>query len=106
MLPRRHPVRIALRFALKHVAIGFGLSSLLVGALFWADPGGVGSLMRREASHPWPALLLWLFCGLSLSGVQLAVAIMLQDRPPDDDGPGGGSREFALVPLRVSADGR
>ncbi len=105
-MPQRSPIAIAVHFAVRHVAIGFVLATLLLAALFWADPGGFASLLRREPSHPWPALLLWFFCGLTLSGVQLAVAIMLQDQPPDDDGPGGGSREFDLVPVRVSADRR
>ena len=94
----RRPAFVVMRFALWHIAIGYGLASLLVAALFWADPGGVGTVLRRAPGHPWPAVLLWFFCGLTLSGVQLAVAVMQQDRPPDDDEPGGGSRVPARVP--------
>ncbi len=103
-MPQRRPAAIAIRFLLVHIAVGYVLASLLVLALFWADPGGVGHLLRREPSHPWPALLLWFFCGLTLSGVQMALAVMLEGRPPDDDGPGGGSREMdlELIPIPVA----
>ncbi len=103
---KRSPVRSAVHFALRHIAIGFVLATLLLSALFWADPGGFASLIRREPSHPWPALVLWFFLGLTLSSVQLAIAIMQQGSPPDDDGPGGGTRIPVLVPVRVTATRR
>ncbi|MBK1661242.1 hypothetical protein [Paracraurococcus ruber] len=89
----------AVRFLLVHAAIGFGLATLLMAALFWANPGGVGQVLRRAPGHPWPSLLLWFFCGLTLGAVQIGIAVMLQDRPPDDDDRGGGRR--GLVPVRV-----
>ncbi|TCZ50783.1 hypothetical protein [Roseicella aquatilis] len=94
------------RLLVHHAAIGFGLATLFMVALFWADPGGVGGVLRRAPGHPWPALLLWFFCGLTLGGVQIAIAVMLQDRPPDDDDRGGGRREPALAPVPVAAGRR
>jgi hypothetical protein len=95
----------AVGFLVRHAAIGFGLSTLLMAALFWADPGGVAGVLRRAPGHPWPALLLWFFCGLTLGAVQIGIAVMLQDRPPDDDDRGGGRREAVLVPAVVARRG-
>src|SRR5690349_6655235 len=65
----------AVVFLGRHAAIGFGLATLLVAALFWADPGGVAQILRRAPEHPWPTLLLWFFCGLTLGGVQMGIAV-------------------------------
>ena len=70
-------------------------------ALFWADPGGIAQVLRRAPGHPWPTLLLWFFCGLTLGAVQIGIAVMLQDGPPDDDDRGGGRRDYVLVPIPV-----
>jgi hypothetical protein len=67
-----------LRFYLSHVAIGMALSAVLMAAILWADPMGLGSLMLRSPEHPLPLLLLWFFCALTFSSVQLGVAIMLR----------------------------
>ena len=93
----------AVDFLLCHAAIGFGLAALLVMALFWADPGGIAQVLQRAPGHPWPTLLLWFFCGLTLGGVQIGIAVMLQDGPPDDDDRGGGRRDPLLVPIPVRA---
>jgi hypothetical protein len=95
---------VAVGFLLRHAAIGFGLATLLILALFWANPGGVADVLRRAQGHPWPALLLWFFCGLTLGGVQIGVAVMLEDRPPDDDC-GGGRREGLPLPAAATRRG-
>jgi hypothetical protein len=66
-----------------HAAAGYGLATLFIAALLWADPGGVATVLRRAASHPWPVVLLWFFCGLTFGGVQIAVATMLLDGKAD-----------------------
>jgi hypothetical protein len=99
MLPR------AVLFMLRHAAIGFGLATLLILALFWADPGGIAEVLRRAPGHPWPTLLLWFFCGLTLGSVQIGIAVMLEGGPPDDDDRGGGRREPLLVPVTVARRG-
>lgn len=98
-----HPGKLppAVGFLGRHAAIGFGLATLLVAALFWADPGGIAQLLRRAPEHPWPTLLLWFFSGLTLGAVQIGIAVMLQDGPPDDDDRGGGRRDHILVPVAV-----
>lgn len=98
-----HPPKLpsAIGFIVRHAAIGFGLATLFVAALFWADPGGVAQVLRRAPEHPWPTLLLWFFCGLTLGAVQIGIAVMLQDGPPDDDDHGGGRRDMVLVPIPI-----
>jgi len=34
-----------------HGLVGFGLAAVFVGAVLWADPGGVGRLILREAAR-------------------------------------------------------
>ena len=59
-------------------------------ALVWGDPGGVGTVLRRAPGHPGPMLLLWFFLGLTLGGVQSAVAVMLLGYPDPPDPPDRG----------------
>ncbi|MDO9709515.1 hypothetical protein [Paracraurococcus lichenis] len=99
------PLPKAVAFLMRHAAIGFGLATLLMLALFRANPGGVADVLRHAPGHPWPALLLWFFCGLTLGAVQIAVAVMLQDRPPDDDDHGGGPRELLPAPVVMGRGG-
>lgn len=70
----------AFRLLLLHVAVGFGLATLLLAMLVWTDPGGLAGLLLRPQWHPWPMLLLWFFLGLSFGAVQVAVAVMQEGR--------------------------
>jgi len=96
---RRMPV--AVRFFVLHAVVGFGLGTLLVAALLWADPGGVGTLLRRSESHPGPLLLLWFFLCLTLGGVQSAAAVMLLGYPEPPPPPGGQRVQAEPALLRV-----
>jgi hypothetical protein len=98
-----HPPKLptSISFLIRHAVIGFGLATLLVAALFWADPGGLAQVLQRAPEHPWPTLLLWFFSGLTLGAVQIGIAVMLQDGPPDDDDRGGGRHDHLLVPIPV-----
>ena len=90
----------AVDFMIRHAAIGFGLATLLVHRPVLGRPGrGVAQVLWRAPGHPWPTLLLWFFCGLTLGGVQIGIAVMLQDGPPDDDDRGGGRHDHLLVPI-------
>jgi hypothetical protein len=71
---------VVLRFLVVHAAIGFGLSTLFLAGLLWADPGGLAGLLLRAAEHPWPLLLLWFFAGLSFGAVQIGIAIIQHGR--------------------------
>jgi hypothetical protein len=66
------------RFALAHIGIGVTLSALLMAAILWFDPMGLGHLLLRAPEHPLPLALLWFFCALTFASVQLGVAIMLR----------------------------
>lgn len=96
------PLPRAVRFYLTHIAVGFALARVFVAALLWADPGGLGHLLLTAAGSPWPVALLWFFCGLTMAGVQTAIAALLLAEPPDrddDDNHGGGTP----VPIAVRA---
>jgi hypothetical protein len=77
-----------LRFFALQVAIGFGIAGLFLAALLLADPGGVGTLLRAPSAGVWPALLFWLFTGLTFGAVQFAAALGLaaEEKPGDDRG--------------------
>jgi hypothetical protein len=66
-----------LRFFALQIAIGFGIAALFVVALLLADPGGIGALLRAPTAGPLPAMLLWLFTGLTFGSVQFATALAL-----------------------------
>lgn len=68
------------RFLLLHAAIGFGLAAIFVAALLLADPGGIGTLLRRAPVASGPVLLLWLFTGMTFAAAQFGVAIMLLEQ--------------------------
>ena len=74
-------------FALQ-AAIGFGIAGLFIAALLLADPGGVGTLLRTQATDA--LALLWLFTGLTFGGVQFAASVGLVAEAPD--GPSGSPR--------------
>lgn len=101
---RRVPV--AVRFMVLHGLVGFGLATLFVGALLWADPGGVGQLILKQGGLPVIGLL-WFFSGLTLGSVQIGTAVMLKDG--EDDAPRGGRRQptaMPPVPARAVAPAR
>ncbi|WP_372618880.1 hypothetical protein [Falsiroseomonas sp.] len=96
---RRLPV--AVRFFLSHALVGFALGTLFAAALLWADPGGVGTILRRAPGHPGPLLLLWFFLSLTLGGVQTGVAVMLLGYPdPPPPPPRSGTRAAEAVQAR------
>ncbi len=90
---------VAVRFMLLHGAIGFGIAAVFVALLMGTDMGGLGTLLRAADSHPFPALLLWFFCGLTFGSVQIGAAVMLLDT--DEDPPAGGTRTPILVPIPI-----
>jgi hypothetical protein len=67
----------------RNMLAGFGIAMAAVTALVLGDPGGVGALLLRDASHPAPLLLLWLFLGLTCGAVQFGIALQFgPDAPP------------------------
>ena len=92
---------VAVRFMLLHGAIGFGIAAMFVALLLGTDMGGLGTLLRAADSAPFPALLLWFFCGLTFGSVQIGAAVMLMDT--DEEPPAGGTHAPILVPIPVRA---
>ncbi|MBY0332522.1 MAG: hypothetical protein K2X49_17850 [Acetobacteraceae bacterium] len=80
------------RLVLLHAVGGFVIAVVFVAAILLTDPGGLGSLLLAAPEGPWPALLLWLFSGLTFAAALSATVLTL--RPPKR--PRG-----ALVPLPV-----
>jgi hypothetical protein len=105
----RHPLAawrrlpVAVRFFVGHASVGLVLGTLLTAALLWADPGGVGTLLRRAEGHPGPLLLLWFFLSLSLGAVQTGVAVMLLGYPEPERPPRDGGLPADAVPARARA---
>ena len=104
MRARWRRIPVAVRFFVSHALVGFGLGTLLAAALLWADPGGVGTLLRRAPGHPGPLLLLWFFLSLTLGAVQTGAAVMLLGYPEPPAEPPGGTR--LPLPARAGARGR
>ena len=95
---------VAVRFFVLHGLVGFGLGTVMVAALLWADPGGVGTLLRRAEGHPGPLLLLWFFLCLTLGGVQTGAAVMLLGYPePPPPPPGGLRTNLDPLPAKLRA---
>ncbi|MGG5886728.1 hypothetical protein ACLF3G_06270 [Falsiroseomonas sp. HC035] len=66
----------------RNLLAGFGIATAAVTALWIADPGGLGGLLLRDASHPVPLALLWLFLGLTCGAVQFGIALQSGSGPP------------------------
>ncbi len=66
-----------IRIVAAHAAIGFVLAAGFVAALLFADPGGLGTLLRHPSSGPLPLAMLWSFSGLTFGAVQFGAALWL-----------------------------
>ncbi len=78
-----------IRFVLIQAATGFGIASVALAGLLWADPGDARSLLLTAAGHWWPAALLWFFLGMTFGAVQIGVATMLLGTPDPPQRPRG-----------------
>lgn len=92
------------RLVLLHAGGGFVIAAVFVAAILLTDPGGLGSLLLAAPEGLWPALLLWLFSGLTFATALGATALA----PPPPERPRGAlvppeQRRGALVPLPVRA---
>ena len=76
-----HPSLMRLFF--WHAAIGFVLSALFLGLLFYTDLGGIGSLILRSDQTLMAIFMLWFFNGTVFGGVQFALVIMSLAENPD-----------------------
>ena len=90
---------------LVNVAIGFGIAALFMAILLGFDVAGLGHLVM-ETQQGWIAgLMLFMASGTLFAGVQFALRIMALAEG-DDNGPRGGLRQHALVPVPVQVVAR
>ncbi|MEM0947368.1 MAG: hypothetical protein AAGK37_08185 [Pseudomonadota bacterium] len=64
------------RFYIRHTLIGFGLSAVFVGLLFWFDVAGLWRLVSGSDVGLLAAFLLFMFNGIVFAGAQFGIAIM------------------------------
>ncbi|MGC8201969.1 hypothetical protein ACP2AV_04620 [Aliiroseovarius sp. PTFE2010] len=73
---------------IRHVLIGFGLSSIFVAALLWINVANLRHLIFTSDVGILALILLVVFNGIVFSGVQFAIAIMnLAEKEPPKAGP-------------------
>ena len=91
------------RFLLRHAVIGFVLAAIFVAAILVLDPQDARALLVGGAGHGWPALVLWVFTGLTFGAVQIGAATMLLEHadPPRPRHGRGAPVELVPVLLRV-----
>ena len=99
------------RMYVRHVAIGFALSAVFVGALLWGNVLNLQHLILNTSGGFLAAFLLWFFNGLVFAGAQFGIAVMNMAEPEPDDG--GHSAPEPLfdpsarpVPVRIDAPRR
>lgn len=89
-----------IRFYIRHVLIGFGLSALFVGLLIWGDVAGLRHLILTSPQGALALFLLWLFNGIVLAGAQFGVAVMLMtDREEPPGGKPAPTPDLATAPV-------
>ena len=90
------------RLYIRHVLIGFAISSAFCATLVWMNVAGLGHLIL-ETDLGWvAALMMFVSNGVVFAGVQFAIAVMLLAE--DDTGPRGGHRHGAarvLLPVAI-----
>ncbi|MCB2111724.1 MAG: hypothetical protein KDD88_11980 [Rhodobacteraceae bacterium] len=82
------------RLYIRHVLIGFALSGVFTGLLFWLNVANLWHLVRATQGGTIALVMLLVFNGLVFAGVQFAIAVM---RMAEDRGPGGGGRKTPSV---------
>ena len=88
------------RLYIRQTAIGFGLSAVFVALLFWFNVANLWHLVTHTEGGMLAGFLLFMFNGIVFSGVQFGISVMrMAER--EDDGPRGGTRQHATVPVRV-----
>ena len=71
------------RFYIRHTLIGFAMSAVFVGLLFWFDVAGLWRLVSNSDVGLMAAFLLFMFNGIVFAGAQFGIAIMQLAK--DDD---------------------
>lgn len=88
------------RLYIRHCLIGFGLSAVFVGALFYFDIAHLWSLVSNSDIGWLAALMLFMGNGIVFAGVQFGITIMRMG-DCEDEGPRGGFREAIPIPVHA-----
>lgn len=92
---------------IRQVLIGFALSAVFVGLLFWFNVANLWHLVSTSDIGWIAALMLFMFNGIVFAGVQFAIAIMRMADDDDDDDRGGRRdaimvEDYVPIPVPVS----
>lgn len=90
------------RLYIVNVAIGFAVSALFLAAMIWLNIANLGHLVLETPSGWIGGLMMFVSNGVIFAGAQFGIAVMRQ--ADSDDGPRGGSKVPALVPVPVRAE--
>jgi len=91
-----------IRMYIRHVAIGFALSAVFVGALLWGNVLNLQHLVMNTSGGFLAAFLLWFFNGLVFAGAQFGIAVMGMAEAEDPaDGTPAPEPVFDAEPLPV-----
>lgn len=95
-----------IRLYIRQCIIGFAVSALFVGMLFYFNVANLWYLVTHTSEGWLAALLLVIFNGIVFSGVQFGIAIMRMEEKDDDDDHGMMIPEYNAIPVRVDEDRR
>ncbi|MFM2355556.1 MAG: hypothetical protein RLZZ528_1292 [Pseudomonadota bacterium] len=90
---------VLVRMYIRHVLIGFVLSVIFTGLLFWLNVGNLWHLVNATSGGYVAVAMLLVFNTIVFGGVQFGIAVMRMG--DSDDPPGGGRRD--AVPVAVPA---
>lgn len=87
---------------IRHCLIGFGLSGVFVGLLFWLNIGNLWHLVSTSPVGWIAGAMLFVGNGIVFAGAQFAFVILRMEAP--DDTPKGPRFPVGeLVPVRVES---
>lgn len=93
-----------IRLYIRQVFVGFGLSAVFVALILYFNVANLWHLVTHTDVGPLAVLLLWVFNGIVLAGVQFGISIMGMAEDEEDAGKGGQPTPVLLaepVPVRV-----
>ena len=93
-----------IKLYIKHVAIGFGISAVFLGAMIALDVANLRHLLLSTPSGWLAGLMIFMFQGSIFAGVQFGIAVM--GMAGKGEGPRGGTRAPVAtrrpIPVRIT----
>ncbi len=93
-----------IRLYIRQVFIGFALSAVFVGLLFWFNVAGLWHLVSTSDVGILAAVILFMLNGIVFASVQFAIVVMGMADTDDDDR--GHKTPDDLMPIPVQAQAR